>query len=458
MRNIDLTANTFYEPPNEIDINSLPGEPRELIRVLLNRIADGQRTLLPAKVNNITRWYGIAESDRDGRLLMEEMISWLGPPLCDPPHVIEEPRDLLDERAQMLTNNGILLRTCVAAGWQAEARDNVRSLVDVWTITPERASNAPRPVGRVLRHFYEAIAARDRSTATEALQEIQAGGMLSAKNRRFLRVELLGSLGTPKELQDDPLLQDISLFRRPPTVTDILARSADVLYIPPAAENSGSDTWREIASNIELAWPGLLMHPSQIRSVSGARCLALTELLAENPRRGVIDSLRTDWMEDALVAGIAAFLESSLDRISEETKLPDGISTVLGYHRSGEFERVLNAAERVEPERGVASAVMHAALNLGDAIAAARAVALVDRLPELDRGSLLSQAVEGVWYKQLVERNQGPQVPAGWVEWLQGDWPDRPDLLNDWCSSWKRDASTVRSSSQVAQLPSTRPR
>ena len=95
---------------------------------------------------------------------------------------------------------------------------------------------------------------------------------------------------------------------------------------------------------------------------------------------------------------------------------------------------------------------MHAALNLGDAIAAVRAVALVDRLPELDRGSLLSQAVEGVWYKQLVERNQGARVPAGWVEWLQGDWPDRPDLLNDWCSSWKRDASTVVGETEVFAL------
>lgn len=442
MRDIHPRATTFYRAPNEIDVDSLPDEAIELIRVLVNRLVDGQRTLLPAVVNKTTRWYGIAGSDREGRLLMEEMVSWLGPPLCDHPHVIEKPKDLLDERAKVLTSNGVLLRTCVTAGWQAEARQNVRSLADVWMITPERAFNAPRPVGRVLRHFFEAIAARDRNTATEALQEIEAGGMLSAENRRFLRVELLGSLGTPKELQEDPLLRDISLFRRPPTVTDILARAADALFIPPAVENSGSDTWRAIALNIEETWPGLLVHPSQIRSVYGARCLALAELLAEHPRRGVIDSLRSDWMDDGLVAGIAAVLTSSLERISER-KLPGGISTVLDYYRSGEFEKVIDAAERVQPERGVASGVMHAALNLGDAIAAARAVALVDRLPELDRRSLLSQAVEGALYEQLVERNQGAQVPDGWVEWFQGDWPDRPDLLNDWCSSWKRDSFTV---------------
>ena len=440
MSEIGPHARTFYDTPNEVDINSLQDEAAELIRVLLSRLADGKRTLLPARVNNTTRWYGIAGSDRDGRLLTEEMASWLGPPLCDQTDVVEQSEDVVDERAALLTNNGILLRNRVAAGWQSEARENVRSLVDVWTLTPERAPDAPRPVGRVLRNFYEAIAARDRRSATDALEEIRAGGLLSATNLRFLRVELLGRLGTPEELKTDPLLEDISRLRRPPAVTDHLARAADALYIPPAAEKSGGDIWRSIASDIEQAWPGLLAHPSQVRSVHGARCLALTELLAEHPRRGVIDSLRSNWIEDALVAGVVAVLESASKRVSEEAELPHGIAAVLGHYQRGEFERALDAAERVEPDRGVATAVMHAALNLGDAVAAARAVALVDRLPAIDRDALLSRAVEGVFYTQLVERNQGTQIPDGWIDWLRAEWPDRPDLLNDWSATWESDA------------------
>ena len=440
MSEIGPHARTFYDTPNEVDINSLQDEAAELIRVLLSRLADGKRTLLPARVNNTTRWYGIAGSDRDGRLLTEEMASWLGPPLCDQTDVVEQSEDVVDERAALLTNNGILLRNRVAAGWQSEARENVRSLVDVWTLTPERAPDAPRPVGRVLRNFYEAIAARDRRSATDALEEIRASGLLSATNLRFLRVELLGRLGTPEELKTDPLLEDISRLRRPPAVTDHLARAADALYIPPAAEKSGGDIWRSIASDIEQAWPGLLAHPSQVRSVHGARCLALTELLAEHPRRGVIDSLRSNWIEDALVAGVVAVLESASKRVSEEAELPHGIAAVLGHYQRGEFERALDAAERVEPDRGVATAVMHAALNLGDAVAAARAVALVDRLPAIDRDALLSRAVEGVFYTQLVERNQGTQIPDGWIDWLRAEWPDRPDLLNDWSATWESDA------------------
>ena len=439
MSDIDPRVSTFYEEPNEVDISALPGEAAELMRVLLGRLADGKRTLLPARINNSTRWYGIAGSDRDGRLLTEEMAAWLGPPLCDGPSVVERPEDELDERAALLNGNGVLLRSRVTVGWQGEARQNVHSLVDVWALTPERAPYTPRPIGRVLRHFYEAIAARDRGSATEALDEIRAGGLLSATNIRFLRVELLGRLGTPEELRNDPHLADISLLRRPPAVSDYLARAADALYIPPAVEESGHDTWRSIASAIEEVWPGLLAHPSQVRSVHGARCLALTELLAESPRRGVIDILRSDWNGDALVAGIVAALESALERLAREAEPSDSVSAVLDHYRRGEFEIVLDAAERVEPDRGIATAALYAALNLASAVAATRAVALVDRLPEFDRDALLSQAVEGGFYNQLVERNQGAHIPGDWMDWLRGGWPDRPDLLDDWSSTWDRD-------------------
>lgn len=443
MRNIDSRVSTFFDAPNEVDISSLQGEADELIRVLLGRLADGKRTLLPAKIDSTTRWYGIAGSDRDGRLLMEEMASWLGPPICDRILIIDDPEDVVDERAMLLTNNGTILRSLVAANWQREARENVRSLVDVWTLTPERALDAPRPIGRVLRHFYEAIAARDRRLATDALEEIRAGGLLSATNIRFLHVELLGRLGTPNELKDDPFLEGVSRLRRPPAVTDHLARAADALYIPSNAAKVGVDIWRSIASDIEQAWPGLLVHPSQIRSIHGARCLALIELLAEHPRRGVIDTLRSTWIEDALVARIVSVLEFASAQRPEETGLSDGISAILVYYQRGEFEMVLDTAERVEPDRRAAAAVMHAALNLGSAVAAARAVAFVDRLPELDRRTLLDQATEGVFYVQLVERNQGNQVPDGWIDWLRGEWPDRPDLLCDWSSTWESAALTV---------------
>ncbi len=450
MSDPDPRVRTFFDSPNEVDVDSLKGETAELIRVLLSRLAEGKRTLLPARVSGTTRWYGVAGSERDGRLLTEEMASWLGPPLCDGPSIVERPEDAVDERAALLTGDGVLLRIDVTDGWRKEARENVRSLVDAWTLTPERAPDMPRPVGRVLRQFYEGIAARDRATATDALKEIRSGGLLSATNARFLRVEMLGRVGTPEELRSDPLLADISRLRRPPAVSDHLARAADALYIPADADESGMEVWRSIASEIEEAWPQLLAHPSQVRSVHGARCLALAELLVESPRRGVVDALRSNWIADALVAGVVAALESASERVPGEAGVPDRISPALDHYRSGEYELALDAAERTEPDRVIATTIMHAALKLGDAVAATRAVALVDRLAAVERSALLSQAVESRFYEQLVERNQGARVPKDWIDWLRGEWPDRPDLLDDWSSSWE--SRTVVSDAFAGEL------
>ncbi len=436
MRDIDPAVQALYEAPNDVELSSLDSGSSDLIRVLVSRLTVGKRTLLPARVEGETRWYGIAGTDRDGRLLAEEMDSWLGPPVGSGASIVGTSADLVDENAARLVGNGVLLRAGVAPGWQREARENVRLLVDLWALTPERSSDAPRPVGRVLRYFYEAIAARDRRSATDALEEIRAGMLLSATNLRFLRVELLGRLGTAEELRSDPLLSDISQFRRPPAVTDHLAQAADTLFIPSGAECLGRDEWRSISLEIEGTWPGLIQHPSQIRCPYGARCLALSELLAEVPRSGVVESLRSNWVNDALVAGVLDSLQDVPEQVSVEDLAIDGASVALGHYRRGDFENVLDIAEQGEPDRGVAALVMHAALNLGDSLAAARALAVVERLALADRETLFSQAVESALYSQLVERNQGAQIPDGWVDWLRGEWPDRPDLLDDWSSKW----------------------
>lgn len=404
--------------------------------------------MLPARVQGRTRWYGVAPSDREARLLLEEVEAWLGAPVTTGGAYVTAKDDAVDASAALLHPGGIVIRADVEAGWQSEARENVRSLVDLWAITPERSSDERRPVGRVLRYFYEAIAARDRTSAVDAFEEIRYGGLLSPSNVRFLRVELLGLLGQPQELLDDPLLQDVTMLRRPPEVTDHLARAADALYVPESVVALDDDAVRHVAATIEASWPGLIEHPSQLRSVSGARCLALVETLAERPRPGVVEALRLDWSEDALVARVVQMLAES--PVPAELHGQPSVSLVLRHYQAGEFELTLDTAEREAPDRGVAPAVLHAAVNLGDANAAARAVAYVNRLPVDDRDNLLAQAAEAHFYELLLSHNEGPDVPNDWLDWLRSEWPDRPDLLHEWSSGWRTEELTEAFGAQLA--------
>ena len=55
-----------------------------------------------------------------------------------------------------------------------------------------------------------------------------------------------------------------------------------------------------------------------------------------------------------------------------------------------------------------------------------------------NRALLLEAAVERSFYNRLLDRTSDSRVPASWLDWLAGDWTDRPDLLVDWARQWPR--------------------
>lgn len=422
----------FYQPPNEVNLVELAGEWADLVGGLAGRWATRARTLLPAVANGVTRWYGFAPDPREGRLLVEEVEAWLASPIGGRVRRVGQGEDAVEAAARRVAADGVLLRIDVAKAWRSDARANVRSLLDTWQSAPERGMDAPRPVGRVLRDFYAALGARDRIAAEAAVDEIRSRGLLSAANAKFLRVQIIGTLGSPREMRHDPELADIAMFRRPPAVTGHLADAADALFIAPRLGDgdAASVAWSEIAVDVEDAWPGLVSHPRQVDSVSTARCLALSESLTAEPRHAVYKALKARWSADPVIAAV-------LDGLRGDVPAPV-LETIAGLYRRGEFDAVLAVAEGASLSKVDAMPVLRAASELGDARSAARVVALVEGMDDADRQHLLSQAVGRRLYEQVVESNAGRHVPSDWLDWLTGDWPDRPDVLGEWAAGWDR--------------------
>ena len=127
----------------------------------------------------------------------------------------------------------------------------------------------PRPVGRVLRQFYESLLAADRVLAEIALDEIRSRSLLNSTNIRFFRVELLAELGSPQEILDDPALRGISLLPRPQAVTERLAAAADALLVESALARDDLPTdWKQVAAALEDAWPGLVTQHEQATALA----------------------------------------------------------------------------------------------------------------------------------------------------------------------------------------------
>jgi hypothetical protein len=180
-------AEAFFSSPNEIVPAQLAGDALRLVDLLRARLErTNQRTLLPARVSGITRWYALAPSHRDGRLLREEVQCWLSRPLItNRVDVSSSSSDPVDHAAIDLVPSGSVLRVDVAQGWVDRARQNVESLTNVWSIEPDRVVDQPRPVGRVLRQFYESLVGYDRAQADAALDELRGRALLSATNPKL---------------------------------------------------------------------------------------------------------------------------------------------------------------------------------------------------------------------------------------------------------------------------------
>lgn len=422
-------AADFFAAPNEIKLNLLDADSTRLLDVLLGRLERGnQRTLLPANVAGTTRWYALAPTHRDGRLLREEVQCWLSRPLITGRvDVSRNSRDPMDQAALELVPTGSALRLDVARRWVGRARQNVDSLTTVWAIEPDRAVDQPRPVGRILRQFYESLVGLDRGQADAALDELRGRALLSATNLRFLRVELLSALGTPQDLLDDPLLQDVSSLARPPAVTESLAEAADSLFLHLPA----TDELHSAAQRLDVAWPGLVTQAYQVTTAATARCYALGQLLLDKPETRQLRELSLRYPDDPVITGVLATMDC------EQPAPPPSVSPLHLYY-DGNYEASLELAVVAPPDRSSAAIALAAAANLQDSASAVRALGVVDRLSESDRDGLLRSVVERNFFESLRALTAEDRVPSDWLDWLAGDWPDRPDLLAEWSRAWLR--------------------
>lgn len=430
----------FFSAPNQIDLDRLPQEVASLVGHLLARARsdDRPRTILPARVSGESRWYGIAQSAPEGRNLREEMKSWLGPPVGR--HVAQVSPDSSDEldriALELAGGEGVALVVRIAPKYLRAAREAMQQLLSLWEAAPPRQHAVPRPVGRVLRDFYDAILVRDRGAAENALDEIRSRGLLTPTNVRFLLVELLGVLGTPTELRDDARLAHISMVSRPPRVTDTLARAADALFIAPQTITDHASVLR-IARDIEDCWPGLVVHPAQVRSAESARCLGIVESIPDTPRTSVVSLLQRDWAADPVVAQVLEFLAPAVStRINADP---------LGLIAVGELEEALAACERLPATIANVSAALLAAHELGLADCAGRALHLLDRLGAAEAETLLSRAVQADRVATLRKLAAETTTADGWLQWLHspGATAGRLDLLREWSLTLQLDGSVL---------------
>jgi hypothetical protein len=217
----------FFGTDNKFDLGKIEsGEGNQAkIRPWVELLTKGepQPTILPRWRGESVDWYAIALSERQLRRLSEELMAFVGPTYST----------FRGQRAQLNLQDPVELAvyefTGAAAvklcGQAAEVWKAIELMRRVSERRVKRVADIPRPTGRVLRDFYMALQAGDRTSAENSLQYLLDQHRLDALNLLFLRVQLLAELEQWNELLTLPELGNLLQVRRPFAVTQALLRA-----------------------------------------------------------------------------------------------------------------------------------------------------------------------------------------------------------------------------------------
>lgn len=221
----------FFGDGNQIKLDAIEsaGGSARMLQPWLIRLEQNLPSVLPCKHDRGTDWYGVAQSDRELRSLREDLTAFVGPTWST----------FRGQRAQLDLNNPVeasvqaftggfafkFQGTSDSSGRSREVWQALELMRQVLNHREPSISKAPRATGRVLRDFYMALQASDRSAAEAQLHYLKTRNRLDPQNLLFLKVRMLSDLAAWEELLALPELPDLLGTRRPYEVTQALIRA-----------------------------------------------------------------------------------------------------------------------------------------------------------------------------------------------------------------------------------------
>src|SRR5258708_7249751 len=148
-------------------------------------------------------WYAVAFSESQAESLRNELRAFLGPVGTDfdgrraDLNPQDPPEAALAAWAQGPWVYRLRVIDASRKDWIRSALDRLRS---VWNQRPSRPATLFRTTEALLREFHASLVTGDERAARHWLEELRAGGRLSAENVLFLEVERLAALGRWGEL------------------------------------------------------------------------------------------------------------------------------------------------------------------------------------------------------------------------------------------------------------------
>ena len=387
---------------------------------------DPAPTVLPCwRATGVVDWYGIALSDRQLRSLSEELMAFVGPTYST----------FRGQRSQLNLQDPVESAVYEFTGGAAVkfgGQDSKGRATAVWEALEmmrqvgdrrvKRMTETPRPTGRVLRDFYMALQAGDRTSAENELQYLVDQHRLDALNILFLQVQLLAGLEQWEELLALPELPNLLQVRRPFAVTQALLQA---LYRTELQHFEENDSPRSAVAYFDEAIFPRYSNLFAVRAGSKVpEVLKLFMLLAVG---GSQPTLRDELLA---IPGVEEshrrYLQSLAALLPDATPHFDGdpLQEAQRLSRDGNYDQAFLLVVNAQSSKEKVRLLLECAYELQILEAERAALQAFDELSLNDREALQA----GRWNRDYLAKLRGNEepnetpaaesIPVNWLEWL----------------------------------------
>lgn len=374
----------FFAPPNMLDISRGIPELDQLLSVVVKLLAaePARPIVVPAVVDRVSYYYGIAFTQEQSRGLRELLQSHVGVSWSDFDGLSVHGSALDDPLVKVATefagDTRYVYRLRVAKSARDRVRASVLSLLGSLGSAPRRQARLAVPIGRLVGDLSDACAAGAEDAASRTYAMLAADHRISERNRLFLQVQLLAAFDRWGHLAAHPMLDSLLKLDRPSRVSDALARMA----IAGMPETPTLEAFQPIATR----FGSLIDSVTVIRTPAGAQFYTLWALSAgEDP-----DKLRQRLTEAGWAIPTIINLLKGRQGVGEaQASTPEELRAVAqAAIHEGRYDTAIEVLAELPPDASDLPAVIEAVTHTFTAAA----LALLERHRAAHGEEILRQA------------------------------------------------------------------
>ena len=493
-------AETFFSEPNllswaRIESRELSPAAMERLQPWLDRLlGGGDPVILPFAGEEETLWYVATETSRGFRHTREELVSLLGRTYSDfagqPTHL-----DMANPVEAALANSfgRNVMRLRVPPKHREAARSRLEMFARLLDNAPQRTEELPRPAGRIVADFEEAIRQGDDAVASNCIEEFDRNGYLDAQNLLYLRIRRdEGRQHWQQILDTAQRYHLVSAPRRPRRVSQAILRAVYATTLASYEASRDADGAVKLFGDEVYPDYGALLTTRTAYHCSEADALFLMRDVCAAQSRGdlsgYLDSVDEEvqgfaWLSELIETLPAEATTNEGARLQLETASigstevqrasQDPLADVRQALQSGALDEAWALVEPIDPTEASVQVMITCAWDLGTLPAAQRTLESFAALPKAVRNILEGRrsALSGLEeLRKLVVPQPSTDsvgdsevvVPQSWTEWTQAlsgcpGWPQAADVAREGCIDWdpaefKNDGSVERFAKALESL------